>query len=240
MTVRYFFFGLMALFLLCASPAAAGHGAALFNTRRATPGIELELIAMPPGPDGEVAKYRLRATGVPRGVTFNVWSKDFHQSVQEIASGFRIDESGTPTSSAMGGRRLDTIVLAPGPYPRGAAWDLALVSVDQTIKAFARVIPRPLAARSGPCTLSLELVSDRGDHFLASGAGFVAGEDVRIESLSSGQIYRRESRISAQGLLRPDNVSHVPAGPDRRARYTVRGRSCEVTIEYEWGEGAVK
>jgi hypothetical protein len=236
-------FGAAVLLLLCASPAIAGHGAVLFNTRRATPGIELELIELAMDQSGQAGKYGLRATGVPRGVAFDVWAKDFHQSVREIASGFRMDGSGVLVSDDTDGRRpqrLDAIAFGPGPYPRGAAWDVALVSIDRTIKAFARVIPHPIMAGAGPCTVSLELVSDRGDHFLATGAGFVPGEDVGIESSSAGQVYRRRSRISAMGLLLPDVISHAAAGSGWRAGYSVKGRSCEVALEYEWGEPALQ
>ena len=235
--------GAALLFLLCASPAIAGHGAVLFNTRHATPGIELELVALATGQGGQPGKYGLRATGVPRGITYDIWAKDFHQSVREIASGFRIDGSGVLVSDDMGGRRpqrLDAIAIGPGPYPRGAAWDVALVSIDRTIKAFARVIPHPIVASDGPCTVSLELVSERGDHFLASGAGFVPGEEVRIESWSAGQAFRRRSRITTMGLLLSDVISHAAVGPEWRAGYSVKGRSCEVALEYEWGEPALR
>lgn len=231
------------LVILCSAPALAGHGAVLFNTRRATPGIELELEALAPGPRREAGTYRLRTTGVPRGVTFDIWAKDFRHSTREIASGFRVDESGVLVANDGSRRRpqrLDEIAFGPGPYPRGAAWDVVLVSIDRKTKAFARVIPHPIVASDGSCTISLELVSERGDQFLASGAGFVPGEDVRIESSSAGEVYRRQSRISATGRLQPDVVSHVASGPDRLARYSVTGRTCVVTLRYEWGEPALR
>ena len=62
--------GLAALLLLWGSGVDARHGSAALDPRRASPGIHLELVELPSsaGP----VKYRLRAEGVPRGVTFGV------------------------------------------------------------------------------------------------------------------------------------------------------------------------
>jgi hypothetical protein len=42
------------------------------------------------------------------------------------------------------------------------------------------------------------------------------------------------------GLLLPDVISHAAAGSGWRAGYSVKGRSCEVALEYEWGEPALQ
>jgi hypothetical protein len=128
------------------------------------------------------------------------------------------------------------MVLDPGPYyPRGAVWEVALSSVDLTLMAFAKVIPYPLTARDGACTVSLELASRRGDRFVASGSCFTAGDEVITESRYSEWIIQKRWRISPGGLLLQDVILHRGNGTDRRGRYTVKGRSCNVVVEYEWG-----
>jgi hypothetical protein len=229
--------------LLVASPVFAGHGATDLNSHQATPGIQIELIELPAGQSGGAVQYRLRSTGVPRDVTFDVWAKDFRQPFREIAAGFRINAAGALVSIDFNGsrpQRLDAMALGPGPYPLGAAWEVALVSSDRTITAFARVIPRPIVVRDGPCTVFLELASARGERFVASGTGFVPGDDVIVESQFSGRVNRRQVRITAEGMLPPDDISHAPIGSDRSARYAVKGRACEVTLEYRWGAPALQ
>ena len=137
-------------------------------------------------------------------------------------------------------RYLDEIVFEPGPYFRGAIWEVALVSQDRTITSFTQVIPRPMVARDGPCVVSLELVSHRGERFLATGGGFVPGDHVVVESRYAGRVNQKRRQVSAEGLLPPDVISHVAPGSDRSARYSVKGRSCEVTLEYEWGKSALR
>jgi hypothetical protein len=232
--------GLAALLLLWSAAAAARHGSGVLEPSRATPGIRLELVELPPASLGR-AKYRLRAEGMPRGVTFDVWTKDFGQQFTEAFSGFRMDEAGMLMSVDGTGRprRLEGLALDPGPYPKGAVWMVALASDDHKLSAFAKVIPYPIAARDGTCVVSLELVSLFGYRFLASGFGFGPGEEVQVESRALGRVTPRKLRVSPGGLLPPDVISHGGISADRGARYTVKARSCEVSIEYDWGEPAL-
>lgn len=248
----------LTLFLLLWTALVAAHEPVLLDARRATPGLRLELMELPAATTVASAtpRYRLQASGLPRGVVFGVWAKDFGHSFHEVATGFRMDESGVMVSSQLDGvgwlwrwwrwiissrpQRLDEIALKPGLYyPRGAAWEVALASVDLTFTAFAQVIPRPITARDGSCTVSLELVSRRGDRFVAAGAGFTPAEDVVTELWYAGRIIKKSRRVSAEGQLPPDVISHGASGTDRSAHYVVKGRSCNVTVEYEWGEPAL-
>jgi hypothetical protein len=85
----------------------------------------------------------------------------------------------------------------------------------------------------------LELVSHRGSHFVATGAGFAPRDEVIIESQYSGQVIEKRQRISSEGLLPLNVLAHQAIGADRNARYTVKARSCKVAVDYEWGERAL-
>jgi hypothetical protein len=235
--------GAVGLLLVAAVPAIA-HEPILLDSRRATPGLLLELTELPSiSPADTGPRYRLRASGLPPGAVFGVWTKDFGHSFHEVASAFAVDPSGAllsvDTDASGGRRRLDEMVFAPGPYPPGAIWEVALASAGRTLTAFAKVIPRPIRAQDGPCTLSLQLVSHRGERFMATGQGFSPGDDVVIESHVSGRITRKRQRVSADGRLRPDVVSHGSVEADRSARYAATGRACAVAVDYEWGEPAL-
>jgi hypothetical protein len=227
---------LTSFLLLCASLATA-HEPIFLDARRATPGLHLDLTELPSNtPSGSTSvKYRLRASGLPRGVVFGVWAKDFGHSFHEVAGGFRMNEFGGMVSSELDGagqvwrwlrwivggrlRRLDELVLDPGLYyPRGAVWEVALASVDLTLTTFAKVILRPITDRDGPCTVSLELVSRRGDRFIASGAGFAPDEDIVTELWYAGRMIQKRQRVSAEGKLLSDVISHGASGTDHRAR----------------------
>jgi len=228
------------LLLLCSSPASA-HDAFLLDARRATQGPRLELIELPALGVTAGKRYQLHVErGLPRGVVFGVFTKPFDHGYHEAASGFQLDESGELVSSEGGSkRRLDDTNFGPGPYPRGAAWEAALVSADRAVRIFARTVPYPITAEDGACKISLELSSHLGDRFVASGKGFPPGEDVLTQLRYSGRLIERQIRISSEGLLAPNLISHRAISADRGARYTVKARSCEVSLEYDWGEPAL-
>ena len=225
---------------------ATAHEPAVLDPHRATPSVRLELVEAPPTAASALASpsYRLVATGLPDGMIFNVWTRDYGHSFHEAASGFRKDETGRLVAVRHRNRPaqyLDELVLEPGPYPRGAIWEVALASEDRTITAFATVIPRPIATRDGACVVSLELVSHRGERFLARGSGFVPGTEVRVESQYAGRVTRRIQRASADGHLPPDVLIHAAAtASDNRALYTVKAGSCAVVLEYAWGRPALR
>ena len=233
--------GLAAFLLLWSAAVFARHSSGLLDPRGATPGIHLELVELPSSSAKGNAKYRLRAEGVPHGVTFGVWTKDFAQQFAQVFSGIRMDEAGVLVSVDRAGqvRRLEDIALDPGPYPRGAVWMVALASDDYKLSAFAKVIPHPIAGRDGACGVHLELISLHGNRFVATGEGFAPGEEVDIELRSSGRVTQKKDRISAEGLLALDVVSHGAISPDFSARYAVKSPSCGPVVEYEWGEAAL-
>jgi hypothetical protein len=173
---------------------------------------------------------------------FEVWARDWRSAYSiEISSGVRIDDAGRLVSTGQGDRPQPkgVITLTPGAYPRGAPWEVVLASADRKITAFAQVVPRPIRAVSGACVVSLQIASPRADRFLAFATGFPPGDDVVIESRSSGRVTTKRLRASAAGELAPDLITHVASGTERGARYSAKGRSCEVALDYSWGEPAL-
>ena len=213
-----------ALALAWSAAADARHSNAVLDPRRATPGVSLELVEVPRSATGAAAKYRLRVLGLPGGVAFGVWTKSFGQDFVEVVSK----------------QRLDEIELDPGPYPRGAAWWVAIASEDHKTAAFARVIPHPIAARDGACSLSVELISLHGNRFIAIASGFPPGQDVDVESRASGTTSRKRQRVDADGTLPLDVLEHGTVAADAVARYSIKASACAPAVEYRWGQSALK
>jgi len=227
--------------LLLGVPPAFAHDPFILDARRATQGPRLELVEAPDAGERGGKRYRVRvAPGLPKGVVFTVFTKPFDHAFHEVETGFQIDESGRLASGESGARRrLDEMTFGPGPYPPGAVWELALVSADRSIRIFARAVPYPITASGGGCRLSLELASHLGDRFIASGSGFPPGETVATEQRYSGRSIARRNRVSPEGLLTPELLTHRDLGADRGGRYTAKSSACEVSLEYDWGEPAL-
>src|SRR5713101_3214221 len=150
----------LACFVLLAASLASAHDDPRLDPRNGTLGLRLEMTALPRASAAAPVRYRLHGVGFPRGVIFSVWTQDFGQPFRAVAFGFEVDESGNLVSSKHDERDRandpNQITFGPGPYPWGVAWRVALISVDRTLRAFAAVIPHPITARDGPCTISLE------------------------------------------------------------------------------------
>ena len=237
-------FGFGLFFLLACCNQALAHERIIFHARHATPGLRLEMQWLAPTASAPEARYRLQAFGFPRGLKLLLWAKEFDHSIHQLSPAvFEVDKSGHVFAGHMGRdrqpRRLDQMSFGPGTYPRGALWEVALISVDRKLQAFAKAIPQPISARDGACEIALQLVSHRGDKFVASGSGFVPGDNLITESRYAGRVIEKRLRISAEGLLLPQVLLHGAVGSDHGASYSVKGRSCAIAVEYSWGGSAL-
>jgi len=229
--------------LLAAAPALA-HDEATLDPHNKTPGTHLELRELPPSKTSVGPRFSLHATGVASGGPFEVWTQDFGNAFRKVASGLRVDEAGNVLPTAASGRGgqarpSSPLAFSPGPYPRGAAWTIALVAVDRSVRVFASAIPRPIIGRNRSCMVELELVSPLGDRFVATGTGFPPAREVTAEMRYSDRVIEKQQRASTSGRLPLNVLFHKADEPDRRAQYVVRCDECEVAIEYEWGTAAL-
>lgn len=231
---------LVALALAWTAAAYARHSNAVLDPRRATPGVSLDLVEVPrAAAEGAAAKYRLRVTGLPPSKAFGIWTKSLGGDFEEIVSGLRPDASGA-LAVAGGAQRLADMELDPGPYPRGAAWWVAIASEDHKIAAFARLVPYPIVAHDGPCSLTLEMISLHGNRFIAIASGFPPDQDVDVELVASGTVSRKRRRVAADGTLPLDVLEHGTLAADTVARYSIRAGACAPAVEYRWGQSALK
>lgn len=230
-----------ALLLLWSAGAAARHGSSFLDPHRPTSAIRLELVEIPSPASTGAKQYRLRAEGVPRGFSYDVWAKNFGQPFTLALAGLRLNEAGELVAADNAGRmrRLADIALEPGAYPDGAVWMVALASDDHKLSAFAKVIPHPLAAHDGACAVSLELISLHGNRFLATGTGFAPGTEVEVEQRTAGRVTQRKLRITAEGRLPADVLAHGGVGGDTGAHYAVKSNACAPIVQYQWGEAAL-
>jgi hypothetical protein len=118
--------------------------------------------------------------------------------------------------------------------------EYALISTDQTMRAFARVVLFPIEARDGQCLLSVQLGSRGGDLFLVMGEGFEPEGEVATESQSEGEVVKGRSRPSPDGKFATVVASAVVGRRSGRASFTASGKGCSPTVDYEWGPAALR
>jgi len=220
------------------------HTPMLLDARHATPGLRIDLHRFGPDDDLSEAIYHIHAFGFPKAVRLLLWAKEFDHSFHQLASVFQVDNSGNVLEANVSGakrpRKLEEISFEPGPYPRGATWELALVSIDRKLQAFTEVTPYPISFRDGSCEIDLQLASHRGEKFVAIGRGFPPADEVTTKLRYAGRVIEKRVRSSADGSLPSQVLLHASVSTDRQAHYTVKARTCELRADYEWGEAALR
>jgi hypothetical protein len=96
---------------------------------------------------------------------------------------------------------VEPLFLSADDYSKGQPFDVALVSTDETIKAYAKVIPFPIEAEEGRCRLWVELASPKADGFLIQGEGFEPDEEVTTTSRSNGEVLEGTHKVPPDGKL---------------------------------------
>ena len=127
-----------------------------------------------------------------------------------------------------------------GQHAKGEPASFAIVSTDRSVKAFAKFVPFPIEAEHGNCRISLELISPDGEMFGVSGEGFEPNEEVTTVSRSNGEVLQSKKKTSSDGSLPPVVLLPAAISQEHKSSYTVVGRLCSVTVDYEWGPPALK
>jgi len=213
-----------------------------WDPRANPPGVVLALVEQ----DRKVASgitdvlYAIRASGFPKDKTYALWFWDSFTPKPYLAeSNFKVDESGQLVSGR--GMVLQKLSFHLSRFARGEPVRMAVISTDQTIKAYARAYPLPIEATDNRCHLWVELLAPTGKSFLIQGEGFEPGEEVTTLSTSGSEVIRKTQTVLADGTLDPATALPAVVGKDSGvAAFSVSAKSCAPTVQYEWGPPAMK
>lgn len=111
----------------------------------------------------------------------------------------------------------------------------ALISNDDSMRAYATVFPVPVEAEMTGCRLWLELLSTDRDRFRLSGTGFQGGAEAHVVSTSGNQVIDVRRPVPADGsfwMLLSPAVKGKRGGSSSIA---VSTPACSVNLDYRWG-----
>ena len=219
------------------------------------PGTELRLIE---GMRQRVNKdvvvgYNLAPNNIPGGKIYGVWHKPTVGDPFLLMAGFTPDSSGVlvcadsttaPAAARAQNARmgwctspLASVGFSLGQFARAEPYRLALISTDDSVRVFGEVIPHPLEARNGACTLAAEMGTS--SVFVFRGSGFRPGESV--ESVTrSGATLRSVLTADSAGTVGFIVVAAVPGKRGGNASQELKGAGCSVKLEYGWGDKTLK
>jgi len=181
--------------------------------------------------------FRLRATGVPKGVPLLLWHKSRGERPVRVP-GVYIADDGRLTSVK---DRQEAELHAWG-LARGEAYDLGVAAEDGTVRAFIKATPFPLEARGpGGVRVWAELASARGDAWIVNGEGFRMAEEINTVMTAGDEVHLDVVIASPTGtfsrVLFPVAWFHQPDGT---AGWKSTSKSGSVELSLGWGAHALR
>jgi len=202
--------------------------------------------------------YHLETSGFLAEKTYTVWMKQsVDQKIVPFISGYSTDASGKlvcppesqPSASVTGDMPIPCAKL-PMPleqfpfsirhYHKGEPLNLAVISTDGVVRAFASAYPFPIQARDGKCSLTVELKDIKGNLFMIRGEGFDPGETVKAVSTSGNEEIDHSQQASPQGEISTLLLPGVKGKQSGLVSFTATGASCRSSVTFEWGRAAMK
>jgi hypothetical protein len=212
-----------------------------WELRNAAPGVVLTLEELRRRTRGakQLVDYRLVVSGLPKDKTFKLWSKSLDRPPDFAFLTVYHDSSGDLVFEG-GGERFKEVKISLSDFAKGEPIEYALISTDQAIQAYTRVVLFPIEAKDGPCVLSVQLGSRRGDVFLVMGQGFEPEGEVTIKSHSEGEVVSGTSPLSRDGKFATVVTPAVRGKRSGKASFTASGKDCSPTVDFEWGPPALR
>jgi hypothetical protein len=121
---------------------------------------------------------------------------------------------------------------------KGEPIQFALISGDDTSRAFAEIIPFPIEESAGPCHLSAIETGPYYFGILIRLTGFQPGEDLNLEQRSENEGEESKAKADANGTYNAALFPFVKGKRFGKARFFVTAKSCKIGIEFPWGEGS--
>ena len=196
----------------------------------------------------KMVEYELVATGLPTGRLFTLWLFPFGERPIPVVGGVTGDSTGRMVcadSSALasakrppsGGRCLMPfpLMMPLESFVPSEPAKAALISNDDSVRAYATAFPVPLEAEMGGCRLWLELLSTDRDRFRLSGTGFQGGAEAHIVSTSGDEVIDARKPVPADGSFWMLVSPAVKGKRGGKSSIAVSTPACTVTLQYRWG-----
>ena len=121
---------------------------------------------------------------------------------------------------------------------KGEPFQFALISDDDSLRAFIQIIPFPVEENAGPCHLSLIETGPNYVGVFIRVTGLGPGEQLSIEQQSESEGGTSTGKADAEGTYNAALLPFVKGKRSGKARFAVAAKSCKIGISFPWGEGS--
>ncbi|MFY9912000.1 MAG: hypothetical protein WAK56_19305 [Candidatus Sulfotelmatobacter sp.] len=186
-----------------------------------------------------VTTYSLFATGLPKDGHYILWVLNVLSDPKATADAYLNEDGKVASVLADPAHHVaeDPInVKASG--GRGEPVELGLISDDGRFRAFAQIVPFPMEASSGPCHLSAVETGPYYFSMFIRASGFQPNEELMIENQSENEGAETSGKADDNGGYDSLIFPFVKGKRSGKARFYISAKSCQVGIEFPWGEGS--
>ena len=191
--------------------------------------------------EGPVIRIRMYATGLPKEGTYTLMTWPVTQrGPGESLRGVTFDESGLAvcagTPGTCGGNKPnDPIDLALRPVP-GEPARFGLVSMDGSIKVFAKIVPLPLKGEDKGCSVEAVLLTPGSELVLIEGTGFPPNSDIVLDSESEGERHGGKAKTDAEGRYATGILPYKQGVARGKTTVNLKSAGCSPSVSFPWGK----
>ncbi len=211
-----------------------------------TSGVEL---ATHEGPrertsSGTVLIYNLLGRGFPADKTYDLWFWTLGKKPVKAMAGVSFDKrgllvcSGKPGSCK--GEGADDPINIKATAMLGEPKRFGVISTDGKIAGFAEAVPFPIEAKDKSCKLSVVRQSPLAEVVAVRASGFAPSEMLAVKTNLASEQPAHSSTTAADGSWQAMMSARQPGMVSGTASIQLSGKSCSVSLNFNWGEGSNK
>jgi len=209
-----------------------------------TPGVEL---ATHEGPrqrtsSGTLLIYNILGRGFPADRTYDLWFWSLGKKPERAMQGVSFDKrgllvcSGKPGSCKGEGANDGINIQAMAAL--GEPKRFAVVSPDGKVAGFIEAVPFPIEAKDKGCKLSVVRQSQLAENVMLLGSGFTPHETLTVQKQPAGNATMANPTVAADSTWQEIVETKVQGQNSGPATVKVTGKSCTVSVTFNWGEGS--
>jgi hypothetical protein len=190
---------------------------------------------------GKIITFRLYTDGLRKDTVYSLVAWPVTQrGPSEALKGVTLDDSGLAVCAGRPGtcgspdKPNDPIDLKLSPT-QGEPVRLGLVSTDQSIKVFARMVPLPFRGEDRGCSVEATLLTPGSELVVIDGAGFPPNSEVVMDSNSEGERHGGKASVSSEGRYTSAILPYKQGVTRGTTTVSLKSDKCSPSVAFPWG-----
>jgi hypothetical protein len=193
---------------------------------------------------GTVLIYNILGRGFPADKSYDLWFWRLGKKPEKGMQGVSFDKrgvlicSGKPGSCK--GAGADDPINIKAKAALGEPKRFGVVSTDGKVAGFAEAVPFPIEAQDKSCKLSVVRQSPLAEVVAVRASGFAPSEMLTVKTNLASEQPAQSPTAAADGSWQAMMNTKSLGTTAGVASIQVSGKSCSVSVSFNWGEGSNK